>query len=384
MSDLDTSLVDFYKKHGISPVRQDISNLETHFTRRAGLYRHLGVLPAFVRGRTVLEIGPGGGFNSLYTATLQPSRYVLLEPNPTGVTHIESVFGQFPPLRKKIEIVGKLVEDYDTTDRFDIVLCEGMLALAGVKDPSALLRTVAKFVAPGGVLVITCIDAISDFPETLRRLFGQLSITPADALEKQAATMVAMFGPHLASLKGMSRPHDDWVIDNLINPASIGPYLPIPEAIAAIEGDFEFFASSPHFATDWRWYKSLAPQTTEYNKRGIEQYWQNAHSLFDHRRTFAPRDAAANMDLYKQCDETRALVREYEAKRDTAVIAKVRERLVTIERSVRTFSADVADALKDAHDLLATVPPDPKAVAASTHFGPWFGRGQQYLSFSRR
>src|SRR5665213_747305 len=295
MSDLDTSLVDFYKRHGISPVRQDISNLETHFTRRAGLYRHLGMLPAFVRGRTVLEIGPGGGFNSLYTATLQPSRYVLLEPNPTGVTHIESVFGAFPPLRKKIEIVGKLVEDYDTPDRFDVVLCEGMLALAGVKDPSELLRTVAKFVAPGGVLIITCIDAISDFPETLRRLFGQLSIRPSDPLETQAATLVAMFSPHLASLKGMSRPHDDWVIDNLINPASIGPYLPIPEAIAAIENDFEFYASSPHFATDWRWYKSLTPKTTEYSKRGVEQYWQNAHSLFDHRRTFPSRDAAADM-----------------------------------------------------------------------------------------
>jgi hypothetical protein len=90
------------------------------------------------------------------------------------------------------------------------------------------------------------------------------------------------------------------------------------------------------------------------------------------------------MEMYRHCDETRALVREYEATRDTAVVPKIRERLAGIERSVRTFSPDVADALKDAHDLLATVPPDPKAVAASTHFGPWFGRGQQYLNFSRR
>ncbi len=384
MSDLDTSLVDFYKRHGISPVRQDISNLETHFTRRAGLYRHLGILPQFVRGRSVLEIGPGGGFNSLYTATLQPSRYVLLEPNPTGVTHIEGVFGQFPPLRKKIEIVGKLVEDYDTADRFDFVLCEGMLALAGVKDPSELLRTVAKFVAPGGVLVITCIDAISDFPETLRRLFGQLLVKPKDPLETQAAALVAMFGPHLASLAGMSRRHDDWVIDNLLNPASIGPYLPIFEAIAAIDADFEFYAASPHFATDWRWYKSLTPQATEYSRRGIDQYWQNAHSLFDYRRTFTPRDPAANQALYQQCDDTRALVREYERTRETGLVQKIRARLADLERSAREFSADVADALKEAHDLLAQTPPDPKAVAASVRFGPWFGRGQQYLSFSRR
>jgi hypothetical protein len=218
----------------------------------------------------------------------------------------------------------------------------------------------------------------------MRRLLGQLLINPNDPLEKQAAALVPVFGPHLASLTGMSRPHDDWVIDNLLNPASIGPYLPIFDAIAAIERDFEFYAASPHFATDWRWYKSLAPKTTGYSARGIEQYWRNAHSLFDYRRTFEPRDAGANRELYTQCDETRSLVRAYEKTRDTALVPKIRERLAGIERSVRTFSIDVADALKDAHDLLTSVPPDPKAIAASTRFGPWFGRGQQYLSFSRR
>ena len=44
--------------HGISPVRQDITDLETHFTRRAGLYRHLGLLPGFLKGRSAIEIGP--------------------------------------------------------------------------------------------------------------------------------------------------------------------------------------------------------------------------------------------------------------------------------------------------------------------------------------
>ena len=63
---------------------------------------------------------------------------------------------------------------------------------------------------------------------------------------------------------------------------------------------------------------------------------------------------------------------------------KIQARLADIERAVRTFSRDIADALADAHDLLGTVPPNPQAVADSKHFGPWFGRGQQYLSFSRR
>jgi SAM-dependent methyltransferase len=384
MTEVQTSLVDFYRRHGISPVRQDISNLQAHFTRRSGLYRHLGLLPSFLRGRSVLEIGPGSGFNSVFTATLEPSRYVLLEGNPAGVADIERLFSEFPVLRERIEIASALVEDYNSGERFDFVLCEGMLALAGVADPAALLRTVAEFVAPGGVLVITCIDAISDFAETLRRLCGQLLIDPGDPLDAQAASLTAVFGPHLASLPGMSRRHDDWVIDNLLNPASIGPYLPIPDAIAALHAEFEFFAASPHYGTDWRWYKSLTPGATRYNELGTEQYWETAHNLLDCRRLFPPRDPLANRQLYAQCMATRDLIREYEKTRDVGVVSSIRARLGEAERSVRAFSHDIADAVKDVSALVQRVPPDAQAVAASPRFGPWFGRGQQYLSFSRR
>jgi SAM-dependent methyltransferase len=383
MSDVLTSLVDFYRRHGISPVRQDISNLEAHFARRAGLYRQLGLLPAFVRGRTVLEIGPGGGFNSLFTATLQPSRYVLLDGNPAGVAGIERLFGGFPALRERIEIVSSLIEDYETGDRFDFVLCEGVLGLAGVADPAALLRAVAKFTVSGGVLVITCNDAISDFPETLRRLFAHLLIDPSQTLAAQVEILAPVFGAHLSTLTGMTRRHDDWIIDNLLSPASIGPYLSIPEAIDALRSEFELYAGSPHYGTDWRWYKSLTSANTDYNWRGIEQYWENAHNLFDHRRVFPPCDGEANKALYRQCEAIRALVREYEQTRDAGAIAAIREQLHGMERATAEFSADIADALRDARELLAAAQPDAQALASSRRFGSWFGRGQQYLSFSR-
>jgi SAM-dependent methyltransferase len=383
MSEAQTSLVEFYRRHGISPVRQDISDLDAHFSRRAGLYRQLGLLPSTFKGRSVLEIGPGSGFNSVFTATLEPSRYVLLEGNPAGVTDIERLFSAFPVLRDRIEIASSLVEDYRSGEQFDIVLCEGMLALAGMADPAALLRTVAGFVGSGGVLVITCIDAISDFAETLRRLCGQLLIDPADALAEQAARLTPVFSPHLATLPGMSRRHDDWVIDNLLNPASIGPYLSIPDAIATIRDGFEFYAASPHYCSDWRWYKSLTPGATAYNARGIEQYWANAHNLLDCTRLFAARDPSLNRALYRQCEATRDLIRDYETRRDPATVGAIRDSLDGVEASVRLFSAAIADAIREVRALVATAPPDAKAIAVSPRFGPWFGRGQQYLSFTR-
>jgi len=378
------SLVDFYRRHGVSPVRQDISDLEAHFTRRAGLYRHIGLLPAFVRGKRVLEIGPGGGFNSVYTASLRPAEYVLLEGNPTGVADIERLFSGFAPLTEGLSIVNELIDDYTPATPFDIVLCEGVLGLAGVPDPAAMLKSVATFTAPGGVLVITCIDALTNFPEALRRMFAQLVIDPSTPLQTQVERALPMFTPHLQSLPGMSRRHDDWLIDNLLNPASIGPVLSIPDAIQAIDGEFEFLASSPHYCADWRWYKAIVPGSVTFNQIAADQYWRNAHNFFDYRELHPPRDPDANRALYRACDDARLLIREYEMTRDTGIVPVLAERLRAIATLTGAFSATTAAVFTESADLLARLPVSVEAVAAAKHLGPWFARGQQYVSFSRR
>ena len=181
------SLLEFYRRHRISPVRQDIRDLGAHFGRRAALYRHLGILPAFLRGRTVVEIGPGSGFNSLYTASLEPSRYVLVEPNPRGVDDIGELFSAYPELAARIEVVAAAAEDFQTAHSFEFVFCEGMLALAGVADPAQLLAAVARHTAPGGVLVITCIDAVSQLAEVLRRFIAQRLIDERAIVERRRA-----------------------------------------------------------------------------------------------------------------------------------------------------------------------------------------------------
>src|SRR5262249_32858046 len=231
------------------------------------------------------------------------------EGNPTGVAHIEALFADYPELRQRIDVVRALVQEYVADERFDFVFCEGMLALAGVPHPVELLRAVARFVAPGGVLVITCIDAISDFAELLRRLLGQLLIDPHDPLEAQAQRLTPVFAPHLSTLAGMTRRYDDWVIDNLLNPASIGPYLSMPDALAALQPEVQMFAASPHYVADWRWYKSIAPGEQRYSERAIAQYWEQAHNLLDYRRLFPGRDPNANRELYARCLAVRDTIR---------------------------------------------------------------------------
>lgn len=376
------SLIEFYKRHKISPVRQDIRDLRRHFERREALYRHLGILPAFIKGRKVLEVGPGSGFNSLYTASLEPSSYVLVEGNPTGVEDIERLFSEYPNLKERIHIAPVLLSDYDSPDLFDFVLCEGVLS--GVPDPEDTLRRVASFVTPGGVLVITCVDNISYFPDTLRRLCAHLLIDPDDTLDAQVAILMPIFSQHLSRLKGMSRRHDDWIIDNLINPASIGKLMSIPEAISVVADDFDVYATSPHFITDWRWYKAITGSNRNFNQIAIDQYWQNVHSLLDHSRVFPSRPEAMNRQIYDLCRTARDTIREFENSRDLQFLQDIQHILGQIIVLVESFSTEVANALREVQSLLAYYPIDRKALAESQKFGSLFGRGQQYLSLNRR
>src|SRR5262245_13471473 len=119
-------MLDFYQQHGISPVRQDISDLPAHFARRAALYRSLGLAPMAIEGRAVLEVGPGSGENARYTLSLRPQVYVASEPNVTARNVLRELPGP-------ILVDPRPIQDIASAEgnRFHVVLCEGLLGLAG-------------------------------------------------------------------------------------------------------------------------------------------------------------------------------------------------------------------------------------------------------------
>lgn len=366
-------MIGFYQDNNISPVRQDISNWTAHATRRAALYRQLGILPAFVEGRTVLEVGPGSGYNSLYTASLNPSRYVLIEGNPKGVSDIKTL------LPYGVELVPTYLEDYQSQEQFDFVFCEGVLGALGIPQPETLFRQLMRFVAPGGVLVITCTDYVAWLPEMLRRLFAQMLVNPDDSLEAKVVKLLPIFTPHLDQLGGMSRRYDDWIIDNLINPASVGVLFTIPDAIEALPDDFEVYGASPAFITDWRWYKSI---DGEYNQRALRQYWQNVHNFLDHSKVLPARQYEANKVLYRHCADIHEGIRQFEQSRDMEILKIIKLDLQRVMAEVESFSLTSANDLREALYLLSDLSID--TLTHSKRFGSLFGRGQQYLSFSRK
>lgn len=369
--------VDFYEKNAISPNAQDLSDLDRHFQRREALYRHLGIAPGLVAGARVVEFGPGPGHNALYTASLGPAEYVLVDANSVAVAGARALLDRYDLEPTQWRVVEELIENFSDPNRFDMVLCEGVLSWRA--DPLPLLQKVSDVVAPGGILVITCIDSVGYFAECLRRLLATVLADPGASTQENAGILTPVFSPHLETLEGMSRSHRDWVIDNLLAPYHGRPFS-IGDAILALDGNFDAYGSSPRWQSDRRWYKDVHGEGQQYNSSALTSYHRNLHNHLDPRFPHGPREESDNLALLAACDRVLDLEEAYRAEQSPALLAEVLDRCRGISEIVRMFSPQTAESLDDFVAGLETGDPIPD----TGRFAPWFGQGQQYLSLLRR
>jgi len=269
-------MLTFYGQNKVSPINQDIRNLKSHLERRLSLYMQLGIPASCIRGHRVLEIGPGSGHNSLITASLEPHEYVLIEANETGRENIMELFSSYNIDPSLFKLDNKQLMNVSTKDFgvFDLVLCEGVLS--GIRKPAVALQHLSSLVKPGGVLVITSIDAISSLAENVRRLLAYLLPIPHGTVHEQAEWLMPALEPHLMTMKAMSRLKHDWIIDNILLPLSDGYNLfSYADLVANLPENYQVLSSSPKFAQDWRWYKQIYGDGFASNDIFLQNYWSN-------------------------------------------------------------------------------------------------------------
>jgi len=374
--------VDFYKKHKISPVSQDISDFKKHYDRREYLYRRLGIIPSLIRDKTVLEFGPGSGHNALYTHSLSPSKYVLVDGNPTGLSECEDLFRNHSVEGGSYQLVECLVEEFQSDELFDVVICEGLIPAQN--DPKQFAKTVARFTKPGGVCIVTCHDEVGMFTDLLRCLIGTIVIEEGMTFEVKRDILVTVFEKHLKHLKGMSRSCQDWVVDQILHKGlwCNSCLFSVGDAVDALGDSFDVYGVSPFFFTDWRWYKDVYGDQRAFNETGKDCYLKNIHNFLDYRCEFQARSIDDNKQLISCCHKIWKRISDYGCERKKEYIDEIYDEIVKLQTMVSAFSPETSEALADFGKALKKYP----NINSSTDWGrfaAWWGRGMQYLSFIR-
>ena len=373
--------LEHYIKNQITPVKQDIKDLNTHFSRRTSLYKTLGVPPISFKNKKVLEIGPGGGYNPLVTQSFQLNKYDLLEANQYAIENINDIFTQYNVDTNNINIIHSMLEDFKTDETYDIIMCEGMIP--GLDNKTEVLSKLDKLLSKDGVLIVTCADEVSYLFEILRHYIGSFLVNEEHTFDEKLDIFEVAFNSHLETLKGMSRFKRDWCADNLLGEMHFNYDFSIKEAISFFKTNYTFYNSSPNIFSDFRWYKSIPVDIAEQNEYFIDNFDKTKHNFLYHKTIYKQRDISKNNQLELLCKELFKNIKySVVDKKDTndKIVELLENIVINIEdlnkeddRLFTTFK-EIIKLIKNKDFTIDSV------SNAYPYFKEAFGRGQSYVS----
>lgn len=369
-----TAFVSFYESNNISPVCQDITDLKLHFQRRESLLRSLGLIPEFIKGRNVLEFGPGSGHNALYLTSLSPGKYDLVDGNLLGVTQTRQLLNVSD--KPQIIVHHSLFDEFISEYKYDLVWAEG--CLPHQTHPELLLEHMSNFVQIGGCIFVSVSNGISYLSEIFRRLFRDRFFHYDGDVHSQAAKLIPYIKPHLQNLPGMSRSVEDWILDSIVQPLHDRRMFSTPDVISCLKDRFDVYAASPRFLTDWRWYKDIVGENRHFNDLALDNYYQCNLNLLDYRFIFQLHDIDFGKKIEYLCSVSWDLMCKIESGDESAwndFFNLINELCFYI----KDLAPETELAIREAISLLHSSNPDMELI----HFPKWWGRGQQYLGLIR-
>jgi len=370
----------FYEHIGFAPTRQQQSSADTHTSRRAYLYRTLGIPNIAVRGSDIIEFGPGSGENSDILISLAPRSYKFVDGSDAVLTNIQ---GRLTTSASSSTVVPQFmfsasnILEYSDDSLYDLVICEGVLP--GQFEPRAMAAHVLSFVRPGGVSILTCFDSVSALSDIARRYVANSVFGDLEYSEELVNQLVEFFTPDFNCLTGMTRRPEDWVLDSIINPW-LGDFFSLEDALEAAADGHALLGTSPRIFQDWRWYKD--PTNLDENNTlatAISSYRRNIHSLLDCRFQGQARlDDQENSSLIDVTSTIAARVRGRLSGEDPYEPTEFGKDIQCILDVTGNLHPQTVQSLQGLVDWSLS-----RDTSDLAQFRSLWGRGQQYISLVR-
>ncbi len=374
--------LEYYQKHNISPEHQDIADIDVHYARRKKLYRQCGIPEIAFRDAEILEVGPGGGYNTLAFFHWNCRHVDLVEANAQGIKDMQVLFETRGIEKSKYDMFECPIEQYKTDRRYDIIVAEGFLP--DIYNQKEVLDKLKELVRGEGIIVITCVDKVDYFIEAMKRLVGRALTQNILNYEEKVTFLTDIFKPQLAKLRGVSKLPEDWVKDVILNPVVNNEMeLSIAQAIRYFEEDFEILGASPQMFTDYSWSKDI---WYDYKKDYLEQFDVKRLSLLmaNMPEVILPGDCAGK--LVRAFEDIRDAGAAYEKEPEICKINDILEIMNSIRQLVQeNFCDEFVKVFQEIEKVMTDIiSGDSIKMENYPSFFAAFGRTQQYISFVKK
>jgi 2-polyprenyl-3-methyl-5-hydroxy-6-metoxy-1,4-benzoquinol methylase len=285
--------VDFYNRHRVLPVAQDLRDMNDFTYKRNFLYASLGVPLRSLAGRKIIEFGPGGGYNAVATMKYGPDLYVFVDASAASIDELNNKIRDKKFAANYLEVHDSDILEFRDLRKFDLVIIEGVIP--GQSKPREMLRKVSEFVDNNGIIITSSCSSVSLLSEICRRLFYVRIKSEHLDFDSQVNEASRIFISHLNHLNTKTRSARDWVIDSIIQKWETRNYnFTVADTVDALNTDFDFYNSSPRFFVDDRFYKSVSRSKNNINEIVKYQYEKLSIGFIDYR---VPLINASNFDL---------------------------------------------------------------------------------------
>jgi SAM-dependent methyltransferase len=383
VSEIDKrAFIAYYNQHSIIPVSQDISDPDFIF-KRASLYKLLGIPLPSLRNKSILELGPGGGFNAIAITHFGPENYVFVDATKASLLELnrKKSAGLFGGVN--VEIIDSNIFDYADSRVFDLVVIEGVVP--GQTKPSEMLQHAGSFVSLNGSLITTTTTATSLLSDVCRRLFRPFVIGNRAFFDEQVELAEKIFDSHLKSLGTKTRPTRDWVLDNILHKWENGArfIFSMIDSSRSLGPSFDFNGSSPKFLIDDRFYKKIDRSAHTSNDLLIQQFSNLSLALLDYRVSLLDiLRSTKSTDLEELCVElfeiSVDIIEDNSYRKLDAFLALLKEVDEALPDVSRPTSLAIKEFIRKFPEVI-----ERNATTDFPNFSHWWGRGQQYASFTR-
>lgn len=383
VSEIDKrAFVAYYNEHSIIPVSQDINDSDFIY-KRAYLYKLLGTQLPSLRNMRVLEFGPGGGFNATAITHYCPEIYVFVDASKSSLLELNrkksaGLFGNV-----NVEIIESNIFDYSDSRVFDLVVIEGVVP--GQTKPVEMLQHAGTFVSLNGTLITTTTTATSLLSEVCRRLFRPFIINSRASFNDQVELAEKIFDSHLKSLGTKTRPTRDWVLDSILHKWERGARVifSMADSSQSLGPRFDFHGSSPKFLIDDRYYKKVDRLAKTSNDLLIQQFSNLSLALLDYRVSLLDILKSVKLaDIEEMCVELFDIQIEIVNENSYRKLDEFLALLKKVEEALPYVSQPTSIAINEFIRKFPEVIQKNK-MTDFPNFSQWWGRGQQYASFTR-
>ena len=203
-------------------------------------------------------------------------------------------------------------------------------------------------------------------------------------LNEKTDLLKKSFSSHLYKMKSMTRSHEHWIQDSLLNPYINLAYNNPSIALNVLGKQFEVYNSVPKLNLDWRWYKSIYGKNKLWNEIFLKNYYSMCHCLMDYRIDNY-EIIRKNKNLENLCMKFVLIANKYENSGINIYNYKIRPILLKILHNIKKdLPKSTTEAIVEADKMLLKKDLDPFKVSSMKKFISLFGREQCYLTFTKK